>query len=140
MSHMSSNYTMSESDPSEIHPVQQDLPSLPTKDKRLVEWHVSMLSKFLQQIQARRNIMREKKIKPKDMLSMERSIGLKQGVALDEVQEIINLPTFTAETYLDYSNEGDKEVLDEQVRSELRQLVTEIAATYHDNPFHNFEQ
>ena len=133
---------MSDSDPSEAcHPtLEQDVRALPNKDKRLVDWHVSMLSKLLQQIQARRNIRREKKVKPKELKGIEHKIGKQQGVALDEVKEIIYLPTFNEETYLDYSDEGAKETLDDRVLAELHLFVTELASTYHDNPFHNFEQ
>lgn len=110
---------------------------LSTKDKRLVDWHVSMLSKILQQMQACRSITKGKKAKMSDIKALEEKFG--SEAALKEVQEIIKFPIFTAETCRDYSAEGELVVLDEKVLAELRQFVKEIAKTYHDNFFHNFE-
>jgi 3'5'-cyclic nucleotide phosphodiesterase len=56
----------------------------------------------------------------------------------DEVSEIITLPTFDVRVVLNQQDPAAIE-LDEKVMSQVHTFVSNIAATYHDNPFHSFE-
>jgi hypothetical protein len=54
---------------------------------------------------------------------------------LDEVQDVIQLPSDAAESKIDpYQIEFAPEVI-----QQLTDFVTSVAQMYHDNPFHNFE-
>jgi hypothetical protein len=57
---------------------------------------------------------------------------------IEEVQEIINLPNFDERTLKGKKDPYSIE-LPEAVFDQLKSYVTNIAATYRDNPFHNFE-
>lgn len=59
-------------------------------------------------------------------------------IVLDEVKEVIKLPEFDSK-YADHGVNLDSMVLEPRVRFQLRQFVTTIALTYHENHFHNFQ-
>jgi len=58
---------------------------------------------------------------------------------LDEVTEIITLPTFDEETAAGEQVDPETVELGDEVTKQLRHYVTSIASMYRDNPFHNFE-
>lgn len=111
----------------------------PTVDERLVEWNTDNLSKLLRQIQARRNATKSTTTKPVNLKSLEKMFSEGQ-VALDEVEEIIRLPVFDANTYTECAEEAESVELGREVVSELYKFVESIAQMYNSNPFHNFAQ
>ena len=60
------------------------------------------------------------------------------ATCLDEVKEVITMPTFDAKTATAMGRRVRVE-LDHQVICELREYVGVIASMYRDNPFHNFQ-
>ncbi len=126
----------------------QSKASLPTEEphpprrvssqmERLVNWNIDVLERLLKKIVARRHSLKRKSeskiswIKPKKNRFEEKE-GL---IVLDEVKEVIQLPEYD-HRYSELS--ADQIVLEPRVRFQLREFVTAIAMTYHDNPFHNF--
>ena len=61
-----------------------------------------------------------------------------ERTVLDEVAEVIRLPTFDARNFKGHVDPSSIE-LDSKVMSQLKRYVTIIAAMYRSNPFHNFE-
>lgn len=103
---------------------------LESSRQRLIEWAVNQLERLLKAIIARRGERSSKEVPP--LPSMDGRI------VIEEVREIIELPTFdkkAAEKEVD----PDSVQLAEDVKCELRDMVASIAATYRNNPFHNFE-
>ena len=118
------------------------------KQRRLVVWNVQMLSKLLKKIVAMREEKDELKRTPSTMFAgllnsfqppSEEPVYLPDvtegKTVLDEVQEIITLPTEPAK----YKQDPDSVELPEDVVEQLTSYVTEIAKMYRDNPFHSFD-
>jgi hypothetical protein len=57
---------------------------------------------------------------------------------LDEVTEVITLPKFNAKAAA-LADEYKKVQISDTVRAQLREYVSIIASSYHENAFHNFE-
>lgn len=105
------------------------LHALITKTERLINWNVDVLERLLKKIVARRISLKRKSTN----VNWSQSKGTK--IVLNEVQEVIKLPEYNSK----YSGiSADSIVLEPKVRHQLREFVTEIALTYHDNHFHNF--
>ena len=102
-----------------------------TKTQRLVEWNVDVLSKLLQQILAARES------KSKDLKHLEKKLA-DGSTVLEQFKEIITLPKIDIEDLQRRKNPDDIE-LGEEVVSQLREYITNVANMYRDNAFHNFE-
>jgi hypothetical protein len=103
------------------------------KYERLVDWQVESLGGLLKKIVAYRNQGRKKKAETFSL------VFPKSETVLDEVQEIIGLPEFDNKRSTLSSDAVASIELSPAVKTQLRDLVEEIASCYHDNPFHNFE-
>lgn len=105
------------------------------KQERLIEWQVNMMTKLLKKIVARRHKHKKsnKKGGTKDFLTEAGSIP-----PFYEVKEIVTLPAFDPSTAVTVA-EIDAVVINPEVISQLRSLISEIAGQYRQNPFHNFE-
>jgi len=109
------------------------------KTRRLIEWNVDVLLRLLKQIVAKR--LAKKSLD--SLQPIDENIALKAQVesgntVIDEVKEIVNLPGYSAKAA---ANQEDPEfvVLPNEVSEQLYEYVTNIAALYNGNPFHNFE-
>lgn len=109
-----------------------DLPQ-DTKESRLISWNVENLSQTIRRIVARRAAAAVEKTG-----SANRDFN-NQGMPLDELATIIKMPKLLDVSVIKRQVDPESIELDEEVTSQLRELVTEIARGYHDNPFHNFE-
>jgi class 3 adenylate cyclase len=98
--------------------------------ERLVNWNIDVLERLLKKIVANRIALKRKS----NIVNWNRPIG-ESLIVLNEVQEVIKLPEYDSK-YHDLS--PDSIVLEPLVRFQLREFVTAIALTYHNNPFHNF--
>ncbi|KAL3912900.1 MAG: hypothetical protein SGILL_006704 [Bacillariaceae sp.] len=113
---------------------------LDTKTERLVSWNVAVLSRLLNQvIQSRQETQKvnggRKRGNSITKPDVEWSCP-QDKMVLDEVKEIIELPEFSAAS----SGQQESFDLEEDVKAQLYEYVSEIALTYHvSNPFHNFE-
>jgi hypothetical protein len=113
-----------------------------SKTKRLVSWNVDVLKTLLQNIQARRNATAETGRTPtrgrRGGVEKQPSFRSIQRTVLEEVQEIIALPTFdrkAAKTEVGI----DSIELAKVVVKELEDYISTIACMYNDTPFHNFD-
>ena len=110
---------------------------LTQKQQRLVEWNAEILCRKLEDIEARREIFKTMPDSSEHMDEVEREQRLNCfGMALGEVAEIIELPTYRSP-----SSEGDTltKTLRHKVAKQLLDYVQTIASLYQANPFHNFE-
>eukprot|EP00980_Cylindrotheca_fusiformis_P018550 scaffold6142_cov116-Cylindrotheca_fusiformis.AAC.7 len=105
-----------------------------TKIERLVEWNVEVLGSLLQQIMASRSGV----VTDTETLSrVEKRIFREGGTVLDEFTPIIRLKRLTVEELRARRRPSSIDIGDE-VKSQLRSFLSEIAAMYRENPFHNF--
>ena len=102
------------------------------KTRRLIEWNVDYMTKLIKQIVARRETRDRTALWPKFHLK----VG--EGLVVDEVKEIIDLPAFDAEA-AESQRDPDMVELPDNVVRQLRSFITLVAGMYHDHAFHNFE-
>ena len=113
---------------------------------RLIDWNVDVLLRLLKQVV----FQRSKRASSTQSLDGSSSgpapiLALPPGTkALDEVAEIIDLPSFDPLRASVAVDEVDTDAvqlvqLEEEIEIELRDYVTAIASMYRDNFFHNFE-
>ncbi|CAB9528546.1 Receptor-type guanylate cyclase gcy [Seminavis robusta] len=99
-----------------------------SRRSRLVDWVVEMLLHYMQQICALRHT---KNVAP----STEDLVLTKTDCNLDELVDAISLPKIDASKM----KVPKEEAISKEAVDQLRNLVTEIAKTYNDNPFHNWD-
>ena len=111
---------------------------LSPKVLRLVNWNVEILSRLLIQVVARRRATKSELMAKLTMNEEAIDRKLRDGkMVIHEVEEIITLPKYDAEAAKASENSGIQ--LGDSVVSQLREYVLQIAQSYKDNPFHNFE-
>ena len=110
------------------------------KIDRLVDWNVDVLKRLLKLIMAKRVAKYDPNYTPQidEVAKTEGNILLKDGMALDEVVEIVELPKFDAKTQRSQPDPNTMEI-SSQVIQQLREFVENIACMYRQNSFHNFE-
>jgi negative regulator of replication initiation len=108
---------------------------LDSKTTRLVEWNADVLLRLLKLVVARRQSC--------PMLNSSKSAPYEQRYtsnttvsSMDEVREIITLPSFVEAKY---HEDPETMVLNSEVVHQLHDYVAKIAMMYCNNPFHNFE-
>ena len=103
---------------------------------RLVEWNVEVLLRYLKQVEARRQLLIKRNPHRKADAD-EGAVETDTHMVIDEVREIITLPD---ENFSELIKGSEQHVtLHPAVCDELKDYVTNIAALYNDNPFHNYE-
>ena len=102
--------------------------------ERLVDWNAETLLSLTKKVVARRKNSRKAIQQPKECARVQTVSHEK--TFLDEVQEIITLPKFSAQVAETDASEVE---VDPQVASQLKNYVIAVASTYRNNPFHNFE-
>jgi class 3 adenylate cyclase len=102
------------------------------KRQRLIYWNVDRLQQLLKSILSMRPQEKKRESKRWEDLKIERGVDT---TVLDEVQEIIELPSEAA----DIHKSPDLVEVPPEVLEQLTDYVTKIAGTYNDNSFHNFE-
>jgi hypothetical protein len=109
---------------------------LSEKQIRLVEWNAEILCRKLEDIVARREAVGSVPDSGTHVDQVERIQSENCfGMALDEVVEIIELPTYRQTNDLDKPPSS----LNENVTEQLLDYVQTLASMYHQNAFHNFE-
>ena len=107
---------------------------------RLVDWNVEIMLSILKRIVARRQDM----MSAQDIVRRRYSktgmdvMNVGGGYLLDEVKEVVNLPAFDP-MLPGHTTEAAAFELPRVVKNELRDYVSQIAAGYNSNPFHNLE-
>jgi hypothetical protein len=108
---------------------------LPRRSRR-VDWMVRLLSERIQAVAARNQAIRTKKEHPSGVVFTPSP----DKTCLDETVDMIKLPKFDrkADSKAHKMDEASV-VIPPRVEQQLRTCVETIAATYRNNPFHNFE-
>jgi hypothetical protein len=109
---------------------------------RLIDWNVDMLLRLLKQVEAKRRMRRviaEPVSQEQEEVHALRDTFSQSGSVVDEVAEIIAMPSFEAQAVNSPKIDPESIVLEEDIEMQLREFVTVIASMYRDNPFHNFE-
>jgi hypothetical protein len=115
---------------------QSQVDTLDTKTERLVSWNVAVLSSLLSQvIQSRQCQQGRKRGNSITKPTIVEWSGPQNKIVLDEVKEIIELPGYNP----DSSPKSVTTELEQDIKVQLYEYVADIALTYRDNPFHNFE-
>ena len=118
-----------------------------TKEERLVEWNVEILSFLIQQILACRDDVNFSNNDPSSKIKDKREQGRIQklesrigenSTVLEEFRPIITLPNIGVDDLRKRKNPHTIK-LPPLVVSELRDFISEVASMYRPNPFHNFE-
>ena len=104
---------------------------LDEKTKRLVDWNVQVLLRFLKQIVVRRG-----KSDDFDGIDDWTNVIQPNVAVVDEVAEIIALPKFSSIAEV---TEGESVQINDEIEMQLYEYVASIAKMYRNNPFHNFE-
>ena len=106
------------------------------KTTRLVAWNADVLVRLIKQIVARRKASR---LPLGGTGAVDENVFLKEGNhVIDEVQEIIHLPE-SDKNALAEEQDLDNIHIEQDVTEQLFDYVSNIAALYQNNPFHNFE-
>lgn len=128
-------------------PANEDRANDISRQRRLIEWNVSVLHKLLKQIVARHSTIGKAAnetisksnfvVGAREASQFSASDPSESSMPLDEVKEIIALPAFD---YRSASKQKDIESVSipQTVEEQLNYFVTTIAQMYRDNPFHNF--
>lgn len=110
------------------------------KIQRMIDWNCDILLQLLRLIIAKRQASRRSSfpdvhVNENELEKLELSIG-HDGLPVDEIVEVIELPSFDSAAY-----EKDPRFVEigEAVEAQLHSFVTVVASMYRDNPFHNFE-
>lgn len=101
---------------------------------RLVEWNAELLMRLLKGIIAHRHAFRKRADDWEEICKMENSYKEREALVMEEVVEVIELPSFAQEG--DSSPENVE--LSPIVVQQLKSFVETISFMYRDNPFHNF--
>ena len=113
---------------------EHDNDVLDSRNQRLVDWNVQILTRLLKLIVASRQAHADEE-DLSDSVTEDVIISKKGTTVLDEVKEIVTLPKYTeASTEV---NADDVE-LSPAVLQQLNTFVYDIASWYNANPFHNF--
>jgi hypothetical protein len=107
------------------------------KVERLVSWNTELLLQLLKAIVAKRNVVSGRKTLSAALSAMARKIASPDEMVVDEVVEIIELPSF--DDRLSSKIDINSVQLSTEVVNQTRRFVSLIASMYRDNPFHNFE-
>jgi hypothetical protein len=122
-------------DPDERPEVHKEIEEddLEAKENRGIDWMAGLLEEHITSVVARRNAT------SKHFNQSTAVYEPKEGqIPLDEVADKIALTNFDMKVAMT-ENDGSTVVLSPEVTSQLRSYVADIAAMYHENPFHNFE-
>jgi class 3 adenylate cyclase len=114
--------------------------------QRLIDWNVEVLFDLLTRVATQREALRARAAAPglsaddvephaQEVFPPSNAPSLGNRRIIDEMTEVISLPKFDPSLY----REPKQIVLRETVRAQLREYVSQIAHSYRDVPFHNFE-
>jgi hypothetical protein len=130
---------------SKIWGQQEEIPEVVTqraRHQRLIDYNVDLLAQHLKRVEARRRVLAMNGAPQGKPAQIHRPsteyVEDDNTTVLDEVREVIRLPSFDPKSYKGHVDPASIE-LDAKVMSQLKRYVTIIGAMYRQNPFHNFE-
>jgi hypothetical protein len=104
------------------------------KETRLVDWVADILLEHIKKV-----VIVHRRCMPAPMLLPDLHYESPEGkICLDEVKEAISMPVFDPKV-IDAALDSNMVEVPEEIVDSLRDYVADIARSYHDNPFHNFE-
>jgi 3'5'-cyclic nucleotide phosphodiesterase/Adenylate and Guanylate cyclase catalytic domain len=111
--------------------------------ERLVKWTVDVLARLLQKVAACRNNMKGRNSKnckiSVETIELEKCFTSTMVHAIDEVKEIISLPSSSELSPLELDEALHNNKISSAVLEQLEDYVTNMAAMYNrNNQFHNF--
>jgi 3'5'-cyclic nucleotide phosphodiesterase len=111
-----------------------DIVPLSDKNVKMIDWICELLQKQIKSIVSARG--------PNQKQNRSSSLLLphieESSAPIDEIVEYIVLPEFSkSKSGVNYNSE--QTTLNEDVVSQLNQLISTLAQSYNNNPFHNFE-
>eukprot|EP00548_Thalassiothrix_antarctica_P008225 CAMPEP_0194153784 /NCGR_PEP_ID=MMETSP0152-20130528/57832_1 /TAXON_ID=1049557 /ORGANISM="Thalassiothrix antarctica, Strain L6-D1" /LENGTH=744 /DNA_ID=CAMNT_0038859347 /DNA_START=223 /DNA_END=2457 /DNA_ORIENTATION=+ len=122
------------------------------KKTRLVNWNYEVLSDLLSKLVAWRTMkrmpLRRRRSSNKSMLDAAQIAMLEfdedsdedeEKTVIDEVSEIIFLPSYSEQVIPVSTLIADATILPEGVKAQLHNYISRIADCYHNVPFHNLE-
>jgi hypothetical protein len=112
------------------------------KRKRLIDWNAYVLCRLLAQVVAQKQIVGASESESSHRRTLHASNAMIRNGALmviDEVVEVIELPTSKAVSEHDGLVANGDDSLDSTVVEQVRSYVEAIAKLYPNNHFHNFE-
>ncbi|GKY95746.1 hypothetical protein MPSEU_000535400 [Mayamaea pseudoterrestris] len=118
--------------------VGQKINPLSERNMRLVSWNIEILYRILREQVARRQALGIKAESVERMQALEMEKLDCDTIAIDEVQDTLQLPKFDAAAAKRQKSATDIE-LDDTVHQQLTEFIQTMAALYRSNPFHNFE-
>ena len=116
---------------------QQGPAILSEKHQRLVNWNTEILCRILREAVARRETVGTK-ADHDEVRRLEAEQRRSQRIGLDEVKDVVCLPTFNPVSN-DRQVDPEKVEVTSAVTQQLQDYVATIANLYRDNAFHNFE-
>lgn len=103
---------------------------------RLVQWNFDLMIRQIRVVLAKRASQAES-ARSEDLL--DSSVFHSENIhPRDEYSKVIELPRFDAKSVVNQVDPNEIN-LEETVKKQLLDFVTRIGASYHQNPFHNFE-
>lgn len=106
----------------------------PERMTRLIDWNVDVLASSLTKLIEVRQTGMPRRLRRS--CSVEMAHDSSECAPIEELTDIIELPEFNQHGIV---ARNERVVLDDGVRSQLRDFVCRIASLYRDNPFHNLE-
>ena len=106
----------------------------PERMTRLIDWNVDVLASSLAKLIEVRQAGMTRRLRRS--CSVEAAVDSSECAPIEELTDIIELPEFNQHVI---KATTDRMVLDEVVRSQLRDFVGRLASLYRGNPFHNLE-
>eukprot|EP00980_Cylindrotheca_fusiformis_P011171 scaffold2563_cov124-Cylindrotheca_fusiformis.AAC.2 len=103
----------------------------PDQIDRQIEWQVDLLQRLISQIVTGRGSKAREDFSPCEVIKRDCTV-------LEEISESIELPEFDPRAAKAVAARNSELKLPNNVISELRDFVENVAQRYRDNPFHNF--
>ncbi|GKZ00220.1 hypothetical protein MPSEU_000974900 [Mayamaea pseudoterrestris] len=108
------------------------------KYARLIDWNTEILFRILKQVVARRDASKQMPTSEAQLRQLEMDTLRSTRIVLDEQVDVIMLPKYDSEVAARQVNPDDI-VISEDIHDLLREYMQDVATSYRDNPFHNFE-
>ena len=128
----------------------EDEKALQARTQRCIDWNTDLLLKYLKEIVAHRNALREasrSQTRRRNIIAMKERREQKlnelaasfdeAGLVIDEVADIIEMPRCDKGAI---AASAESTVIPYIVIKQCREYVTLLASMYKNNPFHNFER
>jgi hypothetical protein len=108
------------------------------KYARLIDWNTEILFRILKQVVARRDASNNMPTPEAKLLQLERETLRSSRIVLEEQVDVIMLPKYEPEVTARQAD-PEKVAISDQVHDLLREYMVDVASSYRENPFHNFE-